>query len=86
MFHAKNVFVDNDGFIDDSGNHVKEVAFGNDDRFRVIVLLNTPSIGYVTDAKFGDIYPGPCLTWFGPGERFATITEAVDYCGKHYRT
>lgn len=75
----------NSSFRDDSGNQVTEV-FSPDTRFRVLQLVETPTIGYVTDAQWGDIYPGPVLTWFGPGERYATLEQALEACASGPRS
>ncbi len=78
------VFKDGSTFKDSSNNVVRELlndysgetckyGYG----FRVIELVNEPGHGYITDAC-GEIYPGPCLTWYGPGERYPDAKTACD--------
>jgi hypothetical protein len=84
-----------DMFVDSNGNRVSVVASGRTlDRLPVLVvtLADTPNRGYLALEEprggFGDSacpssYGRPCMTWFGPGERYPDARAALSaVCGR----
>lgn len=59
--------------VDEVGNTVSRA----DATFHVVALVGVRR-GYITDAKFGDIFPGPCLTWWGEGESYPDWVTALE--------
>lgn len=67
-----------DKFTDSSNNEVKlKKVEGHTHAFE---LEDEPGKGYVTTYEGGDeVWPGSVNSWFGPGERFVSMQQALDY-------
>lgn len=45
----------------------------------IAVLMDGSGHGYLTSrTRKNDPVIGPCITWFGPGERFANAHDAIE--------
>jgi hypothetical protein len=81
-------------FVDSNENRVSVVDSGRTLELPVLVvtLVDTPNRGYLALEElrggFGDeacpsSYGRPCLTWFGPGERYPDARTALSaVCGR----
>lgn len=59
--------------VDDCGNQVAD----ENAVYRVCQLVGEPR-GYLADACYSpDQYPGPCISWYGRGERYPDYISAI---------